>query len=307
MKRTGWILAVVLVAFGLYMVAGRSKETVTVQKEAPKPGQVVIAPAEAYANSTLLVQVVGRKGAQAEPQSCRWFVNGAEVPATTASLGPDNFKKGDRVEAEVVVGAGDTPVRTQAVQILNTLPRLVAASANLRTEPSAVIYVETSAVDADNDPISYSYQWYRNGKEMPGETGATLDVSRLKMGDNVMAMVTANDGTDASTPQKSDPIKIGSNAPDITSTPPSSLEPDRRFVYQVTTSAPTPGGLKFELVEAPAGMTMDSDGRIEWTVPQATEDTSDYTVAVRVSDRTGGEAIQRFHVSTAIQRGSSSQ
>ncbi len=308
MKRAGWILAVVLVACGIYAMSGRSKHAASVQVEAAKPGEVVITPTSAYANSTLLVQVVGRNRMDPAPVSCRWFVNGSEVGGVNATtLAPEHFKKGDEIEAEVVVAEGAAPARTASIRIQNTRPRLVSASASLQAEPSAVIRVDVSAVDADQDDISYTYQWYRNGREMPGETGANVDVSRFQMGDNVLAMVAASDGTDSSTPLKSDPIKIGSNAPDITSNPPTSLDPGRRFVYQVTVSSPDPKALKYELVDAPAGMTMDARGLIEWTVPEASDGANDYAVAVRVSDPTGGEAVQRFHVSTAVQRSSSSE
>jgi len=308
MKRTGWILAVILAAYGIYAMTGRSQKADSVQVEAAKPGQVVIMPTNAYANSTLQVQVAGRSRASAAPVSCRWFVNGSEVGGVNEpTLAPDHFKKGDEIEAEVVLAEGAGPARTASIRIQNTRPRLVSASANLRAEPSAVIHVDISAVDADQDPITYTYQWYRNGREMPGETAATVDVSRFQMGDNVLAMVTANDGTEVSAPQKSDPIKIGSNAPDITSTPPTSLDPGRRFVYQVTASSPQPDALSYELVDAPPGMTMDRSGLIEWTVPEASEDANDYAVAVRVSDPTGGEAVQRFRVSTGVQRGSNAE
>jgi hypothetical protein len=309
MKRAGWVLAAAVAAYGVYLVAGRSKAPEDVPVDAAKPGEVVIAPAPAYANSALHVQQVGRRPGNASPVvSCRWFVNGAEATtATGPALAPGQFKKGDEIEAEVVLAGGGAPVRTASIRIQNTRPRVVSAAANLRTEPSAAIGIDASVVDADDDPIAYTYQWYKNGREMPGETGATVGVTRFQMGDVVTAMVTAHDGVESSSPQKSDPIKIGSNAPDITSNPPTSLEPGRRFVYQVTTSAPEPGALRYELIDAPAGMTMDDNGLIEWTVPEPTEDAIDYAVAVRVSDPTGGEAVQRFRVSTAVQRSSATE
>ncbi len=308
MKRAAWILAVILAGYGVYAMTGRSKKVASTPVEAVAPGEVAIAPANAYANSTLQVRIAGRSRANAAPAACRWFVNGSEITAVSGpALSPEHFKKGDEIEAEVIVAEGAAPARTASIRIQNTRPRLVSASANLRTEPTAAIHVDVSAVDVDEDPLTYSYQWYRNGRELPGETSATVDVARFQMGDNVLAMVTAHDGTDASTPQKSDPIKMGSNAPDITSTPPTSLDPGRRFVYQITATSPDPNALKFELVDAPSGMTMDASGLVEWTVPEATEEAIDYAVSVRVSDPTGGEAVQRFRVSTAVQRSSNAE
>jgi hypothetical protein len=305
MKRTAWILAIAVAAYGVYLLAGRSKEPAPVRVAATGPRSVDIVPARPSGNSTLLVRVSGQKTGKDAPASCRWFVNGEEVAGVAgAALAPEHFGRGDQVEAEVTVEAGGDAVRTPAVRIENTRPSLIAASANLRTEPSAVIYLEVSAVDPDDDEISYRYQWYRNGEEMPGETGPTVGVSHFKMGDQVHALVTAHDGSEASTAQKSDPIRIGSNAPDITSAPPTTLEPGRRFVYQVTTKARDADALRFELIDAPEGMTVDDDGLIEWSVPEASGEATDYAVAVRVSDQTGGEAVQRFRISASVQRGS---
>jgi hypothetical protein len=305
MKRTGWLVAAAVAAFGVYLIAARTSPPATAPAEKAPPGSVEIFPARPFGSSTLQVQVSGRGAAHREPASCRWLVNGNEVAGVTgATLGPEHFAKGDEVVAEARTEAGSAPLRTAAVRIQNTRPRLIAASADLRAEPSAEIYVEVSAVDADQDDISYRYQWYRNGDELPGESGATVDVSRFKMGDEVYALVTAHDGEEASSPRKSDPIRIGSNAPAITSNPPGTLEPGRRFVYQVTVRAPNPDAIRFELIEAPAGMTMDEDGLIEWTVPDGDEEAGGHAVAVRVSDDTGGEAVQRFRLSVAVQRGS---
>jgi hypothetical protein len=110
-------------------------------------------------------------------------------------------------------------------------------------------------------------------------------------------MITAFDGDDESPPFKSETIKIGSNAPRITSTPPQKLTKDRRYVYRVTASAPDPSSLTFNLVTAPPGMKIDETGLIDWALPQAETGSRVFEVVVRVTDPTGGEAFQEFDIS----------
>jgi hypothetical protein len=290
----------ILVIYGVSTLLDRSPEEGAAGAARAVAGAVEIVPAEAYASSTLRVRRAGVRGAAGEVASCRWFRNGVEIgEVTTGTLGPGHFAKGDQVEAEVALD-GASPTRTPAVKIRNTPPRILAASADLRAEPSAVIYLEVSAVDADGDSLSKQFAWFHNGRELPGQKGPTLSVAGFRSGDSVHARVAVGDGEEWSAPAKSDPIRIGSNAPAITSSPPSSLEEGRRFVYQIATSAPDPKSLDYELVDAPAGMTIDASGRVEWLVPPSSEEAQEYSVLVRVSDPSGGEATQRFRISTQL-------
>ena len=103
-------------------------------------------------------------------------------------------------------------------------------------------------------------------------------------------------------------MKFGSNAPKITSTPPTGLEEGRLFVYQVK-AAPGTGSLRYELVEAPDGMVIDRNGRIEWTVPQHEDrdNASEHKAVVRVTDSIGAWSTQEFRITTSIQAGSAGQ
>ncbi|HKW12883.1 MAG TPA: putative Ig domain-containing protein [Candidatus Krumholzibacteria bacterium] len=300
MKRVGWILVLAFFGFVAYGLRGRAHETAATPQAAPvAPGTWVVMPQDAQSMSTLEVHCVDA-GVEPEVKSCKWFRNGTEVEGETGtSLAPGRFARDDVITAEVVPQDQSAPVRTAPVRIKNSAPRITAASADLRSDPSAMIFVQVSAVDADHDNIALSYQWYRNGRPMSDETGPSVNVRNFQMGDEVYASVTASDGKDSSAPEKSDPIKIGSNAPDITSTPPSTLEAGRRFVYQVQVHAPKPKEVKYQLVDAPEGMTIDESGLIEWTMPALDTNSHTYEVAIKVSDPTGGEAVQRFQLSTS--------
>ncbi len=308
MKKFVLMLGAAAVAiYGTYSLVSALQEPDQVASGPAPVGDVIIVPKLAFASTTLLAQLEGRRGLAGDPGACRWFVNDAEVGGVaTATLEPGHFKKGDAVRVEA--GGAGAPSVSETILIANTAPKIITASAVLEADPSAAIIVHVTSVDADDDPITYSYEWFKNGQRVDGETGARIDVSRFKKGDNVYANVVAADGEDASSPRKSDPIKLGSNAPKITSTPPQALGDGREFVYQVTV-APGAGSLSYDLVESPEGMVIDDEGRIEWTVPaHADKDAaSEHKAVVRVTDSMGGYSTQEFRITTSIQTGSAGE
>src|SRR5436190_16488425 len=69
--------------------------------------------------------------------------------------------------------------------------------------------------DADGDGLSYSYQWYKNGVALSGETSSTLDLSVAGNGnksDLIKVVVSASDGT-ASSGSVNDTVTVANSAP----------------------------------------------------------------------------------------------
>jgi hypothetical protein len=230
----------------------------------------------------------------------KWFRNGTEIyNYNDPELDPTKFSKGDQIHAEVNLLGPDAlnePVKTLPVTVLNTPPHIVEASMILRQMPSDVIQARINAVDADNDKIRYRYRWFINGNELVGQSKPHLDVSTTKNGDEIYAEVVALDDEEESAPHKCDPIKMGSNAPQITSKPPSGAGDDRRYVYQVVATAPAPEKLTFSLGNSPTGMTISKTGLIEWQMPDPQLGSHNYDVVVNVTDPTGGVATQEFAI-----------
>ena len=292
------IVAGVLLAFGVSMLMGRSGPTADPAASVAAAGEIEIMPTDPFTNTTLTARRAGRHTADAgEVSSWTWYRNGAKIPgASTETLNPALFAKGDEIAVEAVLEPGARPRRSKTVTIHGARPQITSALATHR-EQSAEIYVQASAMDADGDDLTFRYTWFRNGTEIAGASAPTLDVSGFRNGDRIHASVVADDGEASSAPFVSDAVVLGSDAPAITSTPPRSLE-DGRYVYQVTTTQHDPGSLSFELVDAPAGMTIDDKGRIDWVVPQDQTDVVVHAVAVRVAHPNGGETVQHFTITT---------
>src|SRR5207247_2221281 len=119
------------------------------------------------------------------------------------NLGPaGNGDKGQVISVEVTPAdsAADGSLVSSSVTVANSLPTLASASI---TETSATtnqtLHATAGATaDGDGDPVSVGYQWTKNGTDIPGATGSTLDLAIAGNGDkgNVIAVrLTPNDGT----------------------------------------------------------------------------------------------------------------
>ncbi len=76
--------------------------------------------------------------------------------------------------------------------------------------------------DPDSDPVTYAYQWSKNGTDITGATSSTLDLSQTANGGNgnrgdlIRVRVTANDGSANSAPVTSSPVTVANTAPTAT-------------------------------------------------------------------------------------------
>jgi hypothetical protein len=72
------------------------------------------------------------------------------------------------------------------------------------------------AHDADGDPLTYTYQWTKNGSDIAGATALTLDLSvsgNGSRGDSMAVRVIASDGSLTSAPVTSTAVVIANSAP----------------------------------------------------------------------------------------------
>jgi len=96
-----------------------------------------------------------------------------------------------------------------------------------------------SAHDADGDALTYTYQWTRNGTDIAGATGATLDLSisgNGDRGDSIAVRVSANDGSLTSAPQTAAPVVVADSAP-VASVALSPSSPTTQTVLVATATA----------------------------------------------------------------------
>jgi hypothetical protein len=223
-----------------------------------------------------------------------WKVNSEVVSTGTDNqLCSDSYKRDDTVTVEV--GTNDRGAQA-SVSIGNSLPRVV----DLSSTPAEIfagidISVTPVAEDADGDDVSFSYQWLINGDADPLLTEATLPGDKFTKGDSIQVLIVPNDFFEDGPTYESYTTSVPNAAPSITSEPPQGIT-SLDYRYQVVANDPDDNQLAFSLSDAPEGMLIDENsGLIQWSLVNVTP--GDYTIAIKVSDSEGAEAVQEYRLS----------
>jgi hypothetical protein len=159
-----------------------------------------------------------------------------------------------------------------------------------------VIQGSPTGLDSDADPLTYTWRWLKNDAPIEGGNSPTIEASRFQRGDLVRAEVMAHDGESESTPVQSDPFTVDNLPPQFSSKPAPPKEGDQVFRYQAVAVDPDHDPLRYELVRAPAGMTVEPEGLVVWNLPPRDARGVDAAVTLKVSDSKGGEAVQEFSI-----------
>ncbi len=247
--------------------------------------------------STQLSAVIDLPGV--DPARCAyvWSSNGDPIAgATTPSLGPDRFHKGDRIAVEVRLPDGD-PAKplTAETQVADAMPVVLNASIMLdNTAAGPMLQVHAEAQDADGETVTLKYRWFKNGAALSDASNATLAATGLTPTDQVVVEVVAQAAGVESAPRRSEPFSLDNRAPQFSGAP-AALSPGQPVLrYQAAATDPDGDPIQFELVEAPAGMTITKEGAMEWPAPAGDPRSGEYKVTLRVSDNKGGSSTQSF-------------
>ncbi len=217
----------------------------------------------------------------------QWYINGRiDKSAKGFSYSSDKLSKGDVVLAVVLNNGKEFP--SNEVTINNSPPTILDAGLvpDILKAGSA-LQVDVIAKDADNDIVSYKYEWTLNGRFAGEESYLESD---LKRGDEVTVAVTAYDGEDFGKPLYLKSI-VKNSLPVFSENQPS-FSGDT-YEYHVKATDPDNDTLIYTLREKPDGMTIDSSsGIIKWKV--GIENEGVYNITVSIRDDFGGELLVPF-------------
>lgn len=244
-----------------------------------------------------LEAVVDVKGVDPGRCTYAWFRNGEPIHGeTSAVLAPSRFRKDDDVSVVATIpAASGAPARElkAKVHIANAPPNVASARIAVSASNSGtVLAAEQESSDPDGDAVTSDYRWYRNGAPIEGARGAGLPVAAVSRGDRFVVEVVVSDGASRSEPRRSSEFVLDNRPPAFTSQPASVIERDGWYRYQAAAQDPDGDPVRFELAEAPAGMTISPSGAIEWKFPTDPMRPKSFHVVVRVTDSKGGEATQ---------------
>jgi DNA-binding beta-propeller fold protein YncE len=139
-------------------------------------------------------------------------VGGRPTGVAVPTLGPSRLYVTNSLLGEVTV----IPLS------VNAPPAVISATiAPTSPDTDDVLTATVVAQDPDGDPLTYSYQWTKNGADITGAMGATLDLAVSDNGDHgdqIAVRVTANDGSATSDPLTSASVTVINSAPSVSVT-----------------------------------------------------------------------------------------
>jgi hypothetical protein len=186
----------------------RGGQVITSTNATPLDGTVTLTPQEPRTNQVLTATPSGFRDPDGDPLTYRytWSRNGTVISgATTATLDLAQAGNGDRGDViKVDVTARDPQNHSsdgvsQTTTVATTAP--TAGTVSVRpTAPATndtISAVATGFADLDGDALSYDYQWSRNGVEILGANGRSLNLAAAgngSVGDVMTVSVKARDG-----------------------------------------------------------------------------------------------------------------
>ena len=163
---------------------------------------------------------------------------------------------------------------------------------------------QVNATDPDGDPLTYHTVQCPAGMSI-NETNGFLTWTPTALGGYPINLVVRDDrGGFVVMAFVVTVYQYEELPPQITSTPPGTVEPGQTYAYDVEATDPNEDTLTYALTQSPAGMTISATtGLIQWT--PSSGDMGGHPVTVVVSDPTGLAATQDFCV-VVVQSSASS-
>ena len=188
------IRAAVYVTDGRGAASDPAAAKLTVADTAPTGGSVSVTPVPASPKDVVRANVSGFADIDGDAltYSYTWYVNGTAVAGATSRTFDltGHVNTGDRVDVDVTASdgfGGSSPVVRGGQTITGTNATPIAGTVSISpTGPKTnqlLTATPTGFRDADNDPLTYQYQWSRNGTAIAGATTSTLDLSQAGNGD----------------------------------------------------------------------------------------------------------------------------
>jgi len=272
-----------------------AQDQVTIGNSPPSIEGVNITPDPAYKTSTLTATPYGWSDADGDAaqylyQWQKW--NGASwqdiLGATSSTLSPDNFVKGDQIKVICTPFDGEDygTSKEDTIIISNSPPSAPVIDLTPDfpvTTDDLVCTIITPSIDPDGDPVTYTYEWYKNGVLQSAYTTNTVPASATTVGDVWKCVVTPH-GSDG--PPDSDEVTIQNSPPVLAYIGPKSVNEGTMLSFTATATDPDvpPQILTFSLgAGAPPSASITSGGAFSWT-PTEAQGPSSYVIRIIVSD-----------------------
>jgi len=229
----------------------------------------------------------------------QWYVNGELVKeGDDPTLSTENLERGDSVMVKVRTKEGE--LVSEPVTIVNA-PPVIKRAFLLPTSPKKgdILKVDLDVDDPDGDDVYLHYEWSINGLPAGGDS-ETLKAD-LRRGDDVSVKITPIDSEDSVGRTVERSVVVG-NAPPVVEGGIKRLKVVNGILTgKIDAVDPDGDPVEFNVVDAPEGLEVDSDGNLRWVLPEAVS--GSHTISVMVSDGHGGESVLSFELSLKPRKG----
>ncbi len=187
----------------------QKKETSEPENTPPTAPEVIIQPDPAYSNNTLMCIIIN-PSTDTENDSItyhyEWFRNGSTTGFKGANLSFIHTKIGDEWKCVVTPYDGSEygPSQNDIIVIHDdgipipentppTAPEVIIEPDPVYSNNTLMCTIINPSTDADNDSITYVYEWFQNGNPT-SETGESVTSNQTVIGDEWKCIVTPFDG-----------------------------------------------------------------------------------------------------------------
>lgn len=305
-------MACVLVAAGLCLACGGEDEsaesaartTATPEAAAPANSPPVIQrlslhPADFQPGDQVRVEAeIDDADGDALTLSYRWTLDGQRTGDGSPVVQLSSRGAASTLMVEVIAddGRGGISRRSTRATAGNRLPSVssVSFAPGYEVRVGDDIQASLRGSDPDGDPVEFEITWHLNDEALDVD-GPQLPGDRFERGDEITLHVIASDGKGESEPFVTQPIVV-LNTPPIIRSSPAGFDDAGAFDYQIEAEdADGDRLLRYALLEAPTGMTIDwLKGRVRWS-PEAQQH-GRHDVEIQVDDQHGGVVTQSFAI-----------
>jgi uncharacterized membrane protein len=154
----------------------------------------------------------------------QWYADGAPIEgAITATLVPTAAQAHALLTCTITLSdtyGGTTSCTTEGLPMANTAPAFASTPAIDGTPyvGQPIGLTDIGAIDADDDAVTYTYQWYVLTSPLAGATSATYTPTTFVAHKSLSCKVTISDGVNATT-YTTAAVTVGNTAPTFTGTP----------------------------------------------------------------------------------------
>jgi hypothetical protein len=182
-------------------------------------------------------------------------------------------------------------------QVVRNQDPIITSRAVFRARVDALYQYDVNAMDPEGRSLTYSLTSSPSGMQIDTITGLVTWTPTLAQAGSHLVQVAVQDAEGGRSLQRFAILVRANQAPEILSLPITQLSVGGVYQYDVQVTDPEGDALSYQLVAHPAGMEIDSMGRIQWqTAPGVA---ASNPVSVRVTDAFGATATQNFVLNVA--------